>query len=467
MVKIGLEIHGYLLTNEKLFCRCKSEHGLKNSKPNMNICPTCTGQPGSKPLLPNKIAVDKIIQIALILGCKINNKLVFQRKHYDWADLPKGFQTTISGPHAIPVGEKGNFSGIKIREAHLEEDPAAWNPQTGEIDYNRSGSPLIEIVTEPDFENSEQVIEWLKKLIAVLGYVKSIDKKAGLKADVNVSIPKGERVEIKNINSLKNIKTAIEYEIERQKKDLPINQETRMFNEKKGVTIKMRSKEQTADYRFISEPDSPAILIDKKRIEKIEKELPETPDEKLKKIIKKYKIDKKSAEVLTKKLDIVEFFENIVEKVNPKIAVPWTTIELLRILNYAKKELDEVDINPEHFIELLKLIESRTITELKAKEILNKFIPKSFSVKEVTPKSLPLNLKINKPKIIIEEIGIISKSETEKICKQIIKENSKAVEDYKEGKQEALNFLVGQVMKLSNKRADYKTAREILVKELG
>ena len=448
MTKIGLEIHGYLLTNEKLFCKCKSEHGLKNSKPNTNICPICTGQPGAKPLLPNKNAVDKIIQIALILGCKINNKLVFQRKHYDWADLPKGFQNTISGPHAIPVGEKGNFSGIRIREAHLEEDPAAWNPQTGEIDYNRSGSPLIEIVTEPDFENSEQVIEWLKKLIAVLGYIKAIDKKAGLKADVNVSIPDGERVEIKNINSLKNIKIAIEYEIERQKKDLPINQETRMFDEKKAITIKMRSKEQTEDYRFISEPDLPAIRIDKKRVEKIKSQLPETPDEKLKKIIKKYKIDKKSAEVLTKKLDIVEFFEEIVEKVNPKIAVPWTTIELLRILNYAKKELDEVDIKPEHFIELLKLVESKTITELKAKEILNKFIPKSFS-----------------PQQEVKKHSIISgKEEVEKICKQVIKENSKAVDDFKEGKQEALNFLVGQVMKLSNKRADFKTAREILVK---
>ena len=450
MVKIGLEIHGYLLTNEKLFCRCKSEHGLKNSSPNKNICPICTGQPGSKPLLPNKNAVDKIIQIALILNCKINEKLIFQRKHYNWPDLPKGFQSTISGPYAIPVGEKGKFLKIKIRECHLEEDPAAWNPQTGEIDYNRSGSPLIEIVTEPDFENSEQVVEWLKKLIAVLGYVKAIDKKAGLKADVNVSIPKGERIEIKNINSLTNIETAIEYEIQRQKKDLPINQETRMFDEKTGTTIKMRSKEQAQDYRFISEPDLPAIKIDKKRIEKLESELPETPDEKLKKLIKKHNIEKKSAEILTKNIDIVEFFEKIVEKINPKIAVPWTTIELLRILNYTKKGLDEVDIKPEHFIELLNLVEKKIITELKAKEILNKFIPKSFSPKDEAK----------------QHSKISGKEEIEKICKQVIKENPQAVQDYQDGKQEALNFLVGQVMKLSNKRADYKTAREILVREL-
>lgn len=446
MTKIGLEIHGYLLTNEKLFCRCKSEHGAKHSKPNINICPICTGQPGSKPLLPNKNAVDKIIQIALVLGCKINEKLVWQRKHYDWADLPKGFQNTISGPHAIPVGEKGNFLGIKITEAHLEEDPAAWNPQTGEVDYNRSGSPLIEIVTEPDFEGAEQVVEWMKKLIATLGYIKAIDKKAGLKADVNISIPNGKRVEVKNINSLTNIKTAIEHEITRQKKDLPKVQETRMFDEEKGITIRMRTKEQTEDYRFISEPDLPIIKIDKKRVKRIKSALPETPDEKLKKLIKKYKIDKKSAEVLTKKLDIVEFFEEIVGKINPKLAVPWTTTELLRILNYSKKELDEVDINPQHFIELLKLVEDKTITELKAKEILNKFIPVSFS-----------------PKQEIKKHAMISgKGEIENFCEQVIKENKKAVVDYKDGKQEALNFLVGQVMKLSNKRADYKVAKEII-----
>ena len=157
MPKIGLEIHGYLNTKEKLFCSCKSEHGLKHSKPNTNICPTCTGMPGAKPMLPNKEAINTAIQISLILGCKINKKLAWQRKHYNWPDLPKGYQNTLSGTYATPIGEKGKFIGIKITEAHLEEDPAAWNPKTGEIDYNRSGSPLIEIVTEPDFKTSKQV----------------------------------------------------------------------------------------------------------------------------------------------------------------------------------------------------------------------------------------------------------------------------------------------------------------------
>jgi aspartyl-tRNA(Asn)/glutamyl-tRNA(Gln) amidotransferase subunit B len=450
MVKIGLEIHGYLNTNEKLFCDCKSEHGLKNSKPNINICPICTSQPGSKPMLPNKSAINKCIEISLILGCKINEKLIWQRKHYSWPDLPKGFQNTISGPYATPNGTNGNFLGIKITECHLEEDPASWNPKTGEIDYNRSGSSLIEIVTDPDFKNSDEVIDWLKQLVTTLSYIKAIDKFAGIKADVNVSIPKGKRVEIKNINSLKNIKTAIDFEIERQKKDLPKIQETRMFNETKGITILMRTKENAQDYRFITEPDLPTINIDKKIINEIKSKLPETPHEKLKKIIKKHKIEKKHAEILTKKLDVVEFFEKIIEKAEPKLAVRWVTEELLRVLNYAKKELEEVHIDPYNFVELLDLIESGALTELKAKDILNEFIPVSFS-----------------PKIKLKEHSrISSQKDINDFVKKVLKENPKAVEDYKKGKKESLNFLIGQVMKASNKRADFKTAKELLEKEL-
>jgi aspartyl-tRNA(Asn)/glutamyl-tRNA(Gln) amidotransferase subunit B len=450
MVKIGLEIHGYLMTEQKLFCQCKSEHGLKHSKPNTNICPICTAQPGAKPMLPNKTAINKTIQIALILGCKINQDLVWQRKHYDWPDLPKGYQNTISGPYATPNGIKGKFLGIGITECHLEEDPAAWNPKTGEIDYNRSGSPLIEIVTDPGFTSSNQVIDWLKQLIITLGYINAIDKKSGIKADVNVSIAKGKRVEIKNINSLKNIKTAIEYEIQRQKKDLPKIQETRMFDEKKGFTVKMRSKEQAQDYRFIQDPDLPAMKIETQRIEQIKLSLPETPDQKLKKLINKYKIEKRFAEVLTKKLEIVEFFEKIIKKTDPKLAIRWVTEELLSVLYYNKKELEEVEIKPEHFIELLNLIEKKQITELKAKDILRKFIPRSFSPGQEAEK----NKKIS------------SEKEIEEFAKKVIKENPKAVKDYESGKKESIDYLIGQIMRLSNKRADFKIVKKILKKSL-
>lgn len=452
MVMIGLEIHGYINTNEKLFCRCKTVHGLKFSKPNTNICPVCTGQPGAKPMLPNKNAIDKSIQIALILKCKVNQKLVWQRKHYDWPDLPKGYQNTISGAHATPLGTNGKFLDIRIRECHLEEDPAAWNPKTGEIDYNRSGLPLIEIVTEPDFSSSEQVIDWLKQLITTLGYIKVLDKGAGIKADVNISLPelKGARVEVKNVNSLKNIKTAIESEIIRQKSEVPKLQETRMFDETKGATIRMRIKEQADDYRFISEPDLPTLIIEKSKIEKINSSIPETPSEKLQKLLKKHNIEEKYAKILIKKLEVVEFFEEVISKINPKIASPWVTIELLNVLNYNKKELEDVKINPEHFIELLKLVENKKITELKAKEILRSWKEKSSSpTKEAESGS-----------------KISSTGELETACKIIIKENQNAVKDYKNGKQESLNFLIGKVMQKTNKRADFKTTREVLEKLL-
>ncbi|MBU3907295.1 MAG: Asp-tRNA(Asn)/Glu-tRNA(Gln) amidotransferase subunit GatB [Nanoarchaeota archaeon] len=447
-IMIGLEIHGYLSTKEKLFCNCKAIHGAKNAEPNTYICPICTSQPGAKPMLPNSEAVKKIIQIALILNCKINDKLIWQRKHYDWPDLPKGYQNTLSGTYATPVGIRGTFQSIRIREAHLEEDPAAWNPLTGEVDYNRSGSPLVEIVTDPDFKDSEQVVEWLKQLLHTLSYINAIDKDSGIKADVNVSINNGERIEIKNINSLTSIKNAIDIEIIRQEKEPPLTQETRRYDEAKNITVKMRSKEQAEDYRFISDPDLPILKIENKRVKEIKSNLPETPQEKLKKLIKKHKIDKNPAEILTKRIDIAEFFEKVIEQIPKEIAVPWTTIELLRVLNYNKKEFDEVEIQPSHFIELLKLIKQEKITELKAKEILNQFIPKSFSPSKQAEK----NKKIS----AVDKIG--------KICKDILSANKQAVSDFKSGKKESLNFLIGQVMKETQKRADYQVVRKILEK---
>jgi len=452
MAKIGLEIHGYINTNEKLFCSCKAEHGLKFSKPNTNICPICTAQPGSKPMLPNSSAITKATQISLILNCKVNEKLIWQRKHYSWPDLPKGFQNTISGPYATSNGQDGEFLGIRIKECHIEEDPAAWNPETGEIDYNRSGSPLIEIVTEPDFKESSQVVEWLKQLLSTLEYIKAIDPSSGIKADVNVSLPelKGERVEIKNINSLTSIQTAIEHEIQRQKKEPVKVQETRMFDAAKGITKLMRTKEQAADYRFISEPDLPVVNISKKTIQELKSNLPETPREKLEKLIKKYKIDKRHAEILTKKLEIVEFFENIIEKTNKDLAIRWVTEELLGVLNYNKKDLNEVDIQPAHFIELLNLIEDKTLTELKAKDILRSWKDKSVSPKSEAKKSSQIS----------------DSDEISEIVDKVIKTNAKAVEDFKAGEANALNFLIGQVMRLSDKRADFKTAKAILEKKL-
>ncbi len=451
-IKIGLEIHGYLDTEEKLFCECSNN---KSQIPNINICPICTGQPGTKPMLPNKEAIKKVVQISLMLNSKLNvsenkKKLVWQRKHYNWPDLPKGYQNTLSGTYAIPIAEKGKFLGIKIKEIHLEEDPAAWDPLTGRIDYNRSGAPLVEIVTEPDFSSNLKVIEWLKKLIITLSYIKALNKEAGIKADVNINIKgKTERTEIKNVNSISEIFNVIEYESKRHEKEFPIKKETRRWNPHKKITESMREKESAQDYRFISDPDLPAIILSQKFIKEIEKNLPESPEEKLNKLIKKHKIDKKNAEILSKNLEIVEFFEKISEKINPKFALPWVTGELLRILNYNKKTLDEVEIKVEHFIELLESIMKKTITELKAKQILNNFIPKSYSIKS--------EIKIHEK--------IIDKQKLKLLIEKVIKSNKKAVQDYKSGEQNAFNFLMGEIMKSSNRRADYKISSEIL-KEL-
>jgi aspartyl-tRNA(Asn)/glutamyl-tRNA(Gln) amidotransferase subunit B len=451
--KIGLEIHVYPVTCEKLFCRCRAsrERGLKE---NSLVCPICVGEPGAKPMLPNKKAVEVAVKVGLMLGCRINSFLKWQRKHYDWPDLPKGYQNTLSGPESIPVGVEGKFGGIGIWSMHLEEDPASWNPETGCVDYNRSGLPLLEIVTAPEFDNSEQVINWLKRLIQSLAYLKAADTNAGIKVDVNVNLVGGgkdtQRVEIKNINSIESIGKAIEYELDRQRKE-GSEMETRRFDPIKGKTVRMRSKEDAEDYRFISDPDLQDIFLDNKFVSDLKKDLPESPEEKLNKMLKKYKIGKSDAEVLTKNIDIAEFFEEVVSfGVKPGFALPWVSVELLGMLNYNKKRLDEIDIIKEHFVDLLKLVEKGEITELQGKEALRKFKDGSFDV----AKSIKGKGKID------------DKKDLKKVIEKIIKKNKVAVEDYKKGEKKSFNFLMGQIMKETDRRADFRVASKILVELL-
>jgi aspartyl-tRNA(Asn)/glutamyl-tRNA(Gln) amidotransferase subunit B len=388
--------------------------------------------------------------------------LAWQRKHYNWADLPKGYQNTISGAYSVPCAEKGKFHGINITECHLEEDPAQWNPESGGVNYNRSGLPLVEIVTEPEFFSAEQVVDWLRTLVHSLSYIKALRKNGGIKCDVNVSTY-GERVEMKNLNSLEKIEKAINYEIQRQLDNhasgIEQRRETLAFDEKTGKTIKMREKESGADYRFISDPDLPAIRLDEKEIKKIEKEIPEMPAEKLDKLIKKYKVEKADADVLVKNLVFVDFAEALAEPVQSSSTkepaksldlaryVSWVTVELPRVLNYKKKTLEDedVEIKPAHLAELLAMVDKGEITVLKAKQIMNDFVPKSFSVKE--------KLK--------GDIGKLSEEDTKKLVEQAIKENPKVWEEYKGGKKESLNFLMGCVMKLSNRRADFNLVRKV------
>ncbi len=453
-IKIGLEIHGYLnmsRTKQKLFCTCAIN---PDAEPNTNICPVCTAQPGCKPMLPNKEAVEKIILCGMMLGCKINDRLLFQRKHYSWPDLPSGYQRTMSGSYAVPVGEHGKFMDIGITEVHLEEDPAKWEPSTGNVDYNRSGFPLIEIVTEPDFDDVEKVREWLRKMMISLSYVNAIDENAGIKADVNVSVsPKFQRVEIKNVNSYSSIIKAIKYEAERQKQELSegreIKQETRAWDDSNEKTVFMRTKETAQDYMFIPEPDLPVINITKEFLDELKEKLPETPEVK----IKRYTdlgIDKMDAEVLASEKVLAEIYEKVSKHVSPILTAKWLRRELMRVVNYNKMSFNDLQITEKHLIDLLKLVEEKKITENVAHKMIEELVVNPYDVHTYVQKN---NL------ITIQDSG-----EIEKYCKEAIAENPAVVADYKSGNEKSFNFLVGQIMRKSKGKAKPDEVNKILKK---
>ncbi len=450
---IGLEIHGYLnmaVSRAKLFCNCQID---ADAEPNTTICPVCTGQPGSKPMLPNKEAIDKIIAIAAILDCRINERLIFQRKHYSWPDMPTGYQRTMSGSYSVPVGQEGSFLGIGIEEVHLEEDPARWDPETGKVDYNRSGYPLVEIVTKPDFNSAEEVRQWLRRLVTTLSYIRAVNPNLGVKSDVNVSVaPDFGRVEIKNVNSFRSIVRAIEYETARQQREVKegrkVAMETRAWRDAEGMSVFMRQKETAVDYMFIPDPDLPAIKVTAAEIKKIAEKLPEKPAAKIRKYVEKWKIDHADAEVLSSEILLAELFEKVAAVVNPVLAARWLRRELLRVLNYNKKELEEAKIDERHIIQLLKLVENRRITDETAKDILEKLVEKPFDIEEYVRKN--------------KLFAVAEASVLEKYCEEAIAENPAAVADYKSGKEKALNFLVGSVMRKSKGKATPQQVAEIL-----
>jgi aspartyl-tRNA(Asn)/glutamyl-tRNA(Gln) amidotransferase subunit B len=454
MVKVGLEIHGYInveQTKKKLFCECFAEHG--DAAPNTNICPICTAQPGSKAMLPNQEAVEKAVEIGLMLGCTISPTLMFQRKHYSYPDLPNGYQKTMSGSYSMPVGIKGKFLGIGIQQVHLEEDPAKYDPATGRVDYNRSGVPLIEIVTDPDFTSSDQVEDWLKKLMTTLAYIKAIHKEAGVKADVNVSIEGHPRVEVKNVNSFSSIVKVIKVEEQRQKKVIQkgeeVTQHTRAWDEANEQTHFMRSKEQAADYMFIPEPDLPIIEIKDSYLKQLKTKLPERPDEKIKKF-EKLGIEKLDAEVLASEIILAELFERISKHVEPLLTARWLRREFVRIANYHEIELDQMKITEKELTPLLKLLQNKKITEKVGQKIMNELGEKLFDVEKY--------VKDNKLETISDMFAI------QHLCEEAVKENPKVVSDIEAGNDKAINFLVGQVMRKSAGRASSGEVLGILTK---
>lgn len=461
-IVIGIEVHVELKTDSKLFCSCKRA-GQENEEPNTRTCPVCLGHPGSKPVL-NKKAVEYAIKLALATGSKIAPELIFSRKSYFYPDMSKNYQIS---QYEIPLATEGaikleNDKEIGLIRIHMEEDPAALIHPSGMgksayvlVDYNRSGDPLVEVVTKPELTSPAEARDFMKQLITVLEYLEIFDiNSCIIKADANVSIKESNytRAEIKNITGFKEIERALNYEVARQKKEVEegkkIVQETRAWDSEKGITFSLRTKETEADYGYIVDPDLVRIEITKEWLDKIKKEMPELAHEKMKKFTEKQGISEEMAKIISKDKALAEMFEAVSAAVNPELAAKWIRRELTRVLNYSKKKLDETGIKDIHMIDLLKLIEENKITETTAQRIIEKLVEEPFDVNEYVKK---------------EGLEAVSDTnELEKLCKESIKEGAKAVEDYKKGNEKALNFVVGIVMKKTKGKATPKEVNEIL-----
>ena len=445
-MRIGIECHVQLNTRTKVFCSCPTS-GSEN--PNTLVCETCIGLPGSKPVL-NKAALDQALKASLALNCKISPETFFSRKSYFYPDLAKNFQVT---QYEIPIGTQGKLENINIRRIHLEEDPGALIHKESFclIDYNRSGIPLIEIVTEPDFKSPNEVRLFLRKLITILEYLDIYNRKSesALKADANISTS-GEKVEIKNITGLKEIERALEYEASRQEEEPAKVQETRGWNPEKGLTFLQRTKESEDDYGYIFEPDLPKITFSKTLVNKLKKSLPELSLDKVQRFKKTYNLPDEDAETLASEKTLAELFEQVAQKINPQLAARWLRRDLLKVLHYNKKSLKEVKLDAEHIIELLTLLQEHKINDTTAKSLLIKLIEKPFSPLKHVKK---------------EDLGMIDASEElDSMCQEVIKNNKDVVSSFKAGKEESIHYLIGMVMRLTKGKANPKEVQKILKK---
>jgi len=380
--------------------------------------------------------------------------------------MSKNYQIT---QYEIPLGVKGSLklkSGkeIGITRVHMEEDPAALVHPGGMqesayvlVDYNRSGNPLLEIVTEPELESAGEARDFMKQLITILGYLGIFDINQNIiKADANVSIKESKFVkhEVKNITGFKEIERALQYEILRQKAEFDAGkklvQETRSWDSEKGISFLLRKKETEEDYGYILDSDLVKTEITKELLDKVKKEMPELAHDKISKFVSKHKIKQEDAEVISAEKELAEMFEKVAAEIDPVLAAKWLRRELVRVLNYNKKTIKEIEMDEKHMIQLLKLVESKKITETVAQKLLEKLIEKPFNVDEYVKK---------------ESLGAVSDTkELEKYCKAAIAENAQAVEDYKKGEGKALNFLVGQVMRKTKGKATPKEVNEIIKK---
>jgi len=474
---IGLEIHAELKTNSKMFCSCKNDPDEK--RPNFNICPVCTAQPGALPVA-NEDAIKKVIKTGLALNCKIAENSKFDRKNYFYPDLPKGYQISqydqpfCSGGYLDVKGQK-----VRITRIHLEEDTGSLVHPDG-VDYslvnlNRAGVPLMELVTEPDITSGLQAREFAEELQMILKYlgVSDADMEKGLmRVEVNISVSKtkklGTKVEIKNLNSFKVVEKAVDFEIKRQTEMLEagekIVQETRGWHDKKEITFSQREKEEAHDYRYFPEPDLPPLNFNKDCIINIKSTMPELPEQKRERFKKEYGLDEASIEFFVTNKDLSGYFEKVVSEFEEwtieddnhkkvsKLVANYLISDIQGLMQGKEFVESEFKITAENFAEFIKMIYKNEISSKVAKMVL----PEMFNTGE-------------DPSNIIDENNwrqMSDDGELEKVIKEVISKNSKAVEDYKAGKQNALQFLAGQVMAKTRGTAKPDKVQELLKKIL-
>ncbi len=459
-VVIGLEVHAQLSTKSKLFCRCPVEFG---DEPNTDVCPVCLGLPGVLPTL-NRKAVELAIKAGLALGCKISLRSRFARKHYFYPDLPKGYQITqytepLAYDGVLDIGGKK----IRIRRVHLEEDAGKLIHSDIEtlIDFNRCGVPLIEIVTEPDMNSAEEAYRFLTTLRQILRYlgVSSCDMEKGeFRCEPNISLHLsgkglGVRREIKNLNSLKAVKEALEYEIRYQRETLKkggkIIQETLLWNPAEKRCEPMRGKEESEDYRYFPEPDLPPLVIRKEEIEEIKRSLPELPHQKRERFLKEYKLPNNLISVLVEEKGLADYYEEVVREIRePKLVANWIVTEMKRVMREKGMGLKGFPISPKSLAELLGFVKGNRISRIKAKEVFYKMADTGKGAKE-----------------IIEEKGWElqrDKGEVLKIAEEVIKRHPEIVEKYRKGKTTVIGFLIGEGMRLSKGKFDPKELKKAI-----
>ena len=478
MTVIGLECHAQLLTESKLFCSCSTRFG---QDPNFNTCPVCLGLPGALPVL-NQGALAMAVRAALALDCTVNPVSQWSRKNYFYPDLPKGYQISqfdrpIAEHGHLDVSLNGNVRAVRIQRIHMEEDAGKSlhegfpdSDSTTYVDLNRSGVPLVEIVTHPDIRSSEEAQEYLVRLKQILEYLEVCDgnmEEGSLRCDANVSIcPEGSteygtRTELKNINSFRFLGKAIDYEVERQI-DLVeggerVIQETRLWNSTEERTVSMRSKEEAHDYRYFPEPDLPLLQLDTTWIEGIRNSQPELPAARSRRFIETYSLSIYDAEILTSTRALADYFESAVEFCDkPKGIANWMMGDLLRLLKedgIDLKHMNSVAVRPQMLAEMIQLIEKGTISGKIAKSVLEEMYRSGRS-----------------PAAIVEEKGLeqISDSgEIDKIVDEIVSANPGPAEQYRSGKTGTIGWFVGQVMKATKGRANPKSVNELLRKKLA